>query len=40
MKIINFRKKKIKSLSKEKQKSYENATICYIIKEKFKNKYL
>ena len=40
MKIINFRKKKIKSLSKEKQESYENAKICYIIKEKFKNKYL
>ena len=40
MKIINFRKKKIKLLSKEKQESYENAKICYIIKEKFKNKYL
>ena len=36
MKIINFRKKKIKSSSKEKQKSYENAKICYIIKENLK----
>ena len=39
MKIINFRKKKIKSLTKEKQGSYENAKICYICKEKCKIKY-
>ena len=27
-------------LAKEQQESYENAKICYICKEKFKNKYL
>ena len=27
---INFKKKKIKFLTKEPQKSYENAKICYI----------
>ena len=27
-------------LTKEQQESYENATICYICKEKFENKYL
>ena len=30
MKIINFKKKKINSLIKEEQESYENAKICYI----------
>ena len=39
MKIINFKKKKIKSLTKEKQGSHENAKICYICKEKCKIKY-
>ena len=34
MKIITFKKKKMKSLKKEQQKSYENAKICYICKEK------
>ena len=40
MKIINFKNKKMKLLTKEQQKSYENARICYICKEKFENKYL
>ena len=40
MKIINFKKKKMKLLTKEQQESYENAKICYIRKEKFENKYL
>ena len=39
MKIINFKKKKMKILTKEQQKSYENGKICYISKEKFENKY-
>ena len=34
MKIIKFRKKKMKLLTKEPQESYENAQICYICKEK------
>ena len=40
MKIINFKKKKMKLLTKEQQESYENAKICYICKGKFENKYL
>ena len=39
MKIINFKKKKIKLLTKEQQESYENAKI-YICKEKVENKYV
>ena len=39
MKMINFKKKKMKILTKEQQKSYENGKICYICKEKFENKY-
>ena len=35
MKIINFKKKKMELLTKEQQKLYENAKICYICKEKF-----
>ena len=34
IKIINFKKKKIKSLTKEQQELNENAKICYICKEK------
>ena len=30
MKIINFKKKKTRLLTKEKQALYENAKICYI----------
>ena len=40
MKIINFKKKKMKLLTKEQQESYENAKICYICKERFENNYL
>ena len=40
IKIINFKKKKMKLLTKEQQESYENAKICYICKEKFENEYL
>ena len=40
MKIIKFKNKKFKLLTKEQQESYENARICYVCKEKFKNKYL
>ena len=40
IKIINFEKKYMMLLTKEQQKSYENAKICYICKKKFENKYL
>ena len=40
MKIINFKKKKMKLLTKEQQKSYKNVKICYICKEKTENKYV
>ena len=40
MKIINFKKKKMKLLTKEQQESYKNAKICYICKEQFRNKYV
>ena len=40
MKIINFKKKKMKLLTKEQPESYENAKICYIYKTKSENKYL
>ena len=40
MKIINFKQKKIKLLTKEQQESYENAKLCYICEEKLKNKHL
>ena len=40
MKVIHFKKKKMKLLTKEQQESYENAKICYICKEKFENRYL
>ena len=39
IKIINFKKKKMKLLTKEQHESYENAKICYICREKFDNKY-
>ena len=38
MNIINFKKKKIKLLTKKQQESYKNAKICYICKETFENK--
>ena len=40
MKITNFETKKMKLLTKEQEKSYENAKICYICEEKVENKYL
>ena len=40
IKIINFKKKKIKLLKKEQQKSYENAKIYFICKQKFENKHV
>ena len=40
IKKINFKKKKMKLLTKEQQESYENAKICYICKEKSEKKYL
>ena len=39
MKMINFKRKKMLSLTKELQESYENTKICYVCKEKFENKY-
>ena len=39
MKIINFKKKKMKLLTIEQQESYENVKNCYICKEKLENKY-
>ena len=39
-KINNIKMKKMKLLIKEQQESNRNAQICYICKEKFKNKYL
>ena len=40
MKMINFKKNKMKLLAKEQQESYENAKICYIYKERNEDKYL
>ena len=40
IKIINFKKKKIKLLKKELEESYENAKFYCICKKKFENKYL
>ena len=40
MKIIKFKKKKMKLLTKEQQESNENTKIRYICKEKIENKYL
>ena len=38
MKIINFKKKKMKRLTKEQQESYENAKTYYICKDIFEKK--
>ena len=40
VKILNFKRKKLRLLTKAQQESYKNAKICYICKEKFGNKYL
>ena len=39
MEKINFKKKQMKLLAKKELKSYENAKICYICKQKFQNKH-
>ena len=39
-KIINFKKKKMKLLTKEQQELQDNAKICNICKENFKIEYL
>ena len=39
MKMINFKKKKMKLSTNKQKESYENAKICYICQEKFKDKY-
>ena len=38
MRRINFKRKKIKFLTKEQWESYENAKICYSFREKFEDK--
>ena len=40
VKIISFKKKKLKLLTKEQQESYQNAKFCYICKENFEDKFL
>ena len=40
MRIIHFKNKNIKLLTKEQQESYENVKICYICNYKFGNIYL
>ena len=40
MKIINFKKGKMKLLTKEQKKSSESAKICYICQRKIENKHL
>ena len=39
MGIINFKKKKMKLLTNQQQKSYKNAKKCYICKENFEDKH-
>ena len=39
-KIIHFKKKKMKLLTKEQEESNKNVKLCCICKEKFENKYL
>ena len=38
MKIINFKKKKIKLLTNKHQKSYQSSKTCYIYQEKCEDK--
>ena len=40
MKIISFKEKKIKLLTKEQKESYKNSKTCYICRGTFENKYL
>ena len=39
MEIIIFKMEKMKSITKKQHESYENAKMCYICKETFKDKY-
>ena len=39
MKLINFKKKKMKLLTKEQQESYKKAKLCYICKKEIVSKY-
>ena len=39
MEIINFKNKNTKPVTKEQQKSYQNAKFCYIFKEKIEDKH-
>ena len=39
MEIINFKKKKMKPLTNEQQKSYQIVKICFTWKEKFEDKH-
>ena len=40
MEIINFKKKKMRLLTKGQKESYKNEKICYICQEKFENKHV
>ena len=40
MKIINFKKKKMKLLTNKRLESYGNLTISYICEEMFEDKYI
>ena len=40
MEMINFKKKKMKLLTKKQQEFYKNTIICYICKENFENEYI
>ena len=37
--VIDFKKKNMKFLTKEQQKSYENTKLCYTFKEEIKYKH-
>ena len=37
--MTNFKTKKMKLLTNEQQKSYENTIFCYVCKETFKDKH-
>ena len=39
-KVVNFKKEKNEVIKKDHLKSYENAKICYICKEKLEDKYV
>ena len=40
MEMVNFKKKKMKLLTKKQPEFYKNAIICYICKENFENQYI